>query len=115
MSARPLRALFGGSGDDLLRQVIQIGLQLLDIPKFLEVSSIQRADTGASRCPQGPQPARILRLALLHEPQAIAQHFACILVAAGLDEGLKEFLLTLGQYDISCRHWHPRPRAERMA
>jgi hypothetical protein len=68
----------------------KIGLQPLDILKFLEVSPIQCADTGASRCPQGFQLARILRLALLYEPQPIAQHFAGILVAPGLDEGLKE-------------------------
>src|SRR5437667_11819671 len=99
-----MSALFGGSGDDLLREVIQIGLQLLDIAEFFEVSPIQRLDTGASRCPQGFQFASILCLALLHEPQPITQHSASILVAAGLDESLKEFYLTLRQHDISGRH-----------
>ncbi|MGA7803661.1 hypothetical protein [Bradyrhizobium sp.] len=49
------RGLFAGSGDELLREIIQVGLQLIDISKFLEVSPIQRRDTGASRCPQGFQ------------------------------------------------------------
>src|SRR5262249_54119895 len=35
-----MTALFGGSGDDLLREVIQIDLQLLDISEFFEVSPI---------------------------------------------------------------------------
>lgn len=64
-------------------------MQLLDIPEFFEVSPIQRPDAGASRRSQGFQLARILGLSLLHEPQPFAQHFAGILVAAGLDEGLR--------------------------
>ncbi|RXH31610.1 hypothetical protein XH94_34025 [Bradyrhizobium zhanjiangense] len=48
-----------------------------------------RSNAGASRRSQGFQLARILGLSLLHEPQPFAQHFAGILVAAGLDEGLE--------------------------
>src|SRR5690348_7938909 len=99
-----MAALFGGSGDDLLRELIQIALQLLDISEFLKVSPIQCPDTGASRCPQGFQLACILRLALLHEPQSITQHFTGILVTARLDKSLEEFFLTLRQHDISGGH-----------
>jgi hypothetical protein len=41
--------LFGCSGDDLLREVIQIGLQVFDCRKLVEFASIQRADTDARR------------------------------------------------------------------
>src|SRR6185312_16119528 len=58
-----ISALFGGSGDGLLRQAIQINLPFLDISEFLEVSPIQRRDAGASHCPQGLQLASILCLA----------------------------------------------------
>src|SRR6185312_17224861 len=67
-----MMVLFGGPGDDVLREVVQVGLQLLDIGEFLEVATIQGPDTDASRCAQGFQLARILRIALLHEPQPIA-------------------------------------------
>src|SRR6185312_13739234 len=100
-----MMALSGASGDDVLREVVQIGLQLFDIGELLEVPSLQGPDTGASRCPQGFQLARILRIALLHEPQPIAQHFAGILVAARLDEGLEELCLTICQHNISGGHW----------
>src|SRR5262245_59653192 len=110
-----MTVLFGGSGDDLLREVIQIGLQLLDISEFFEVSPIQRPHAGASRCPQGFQLACILRLALLHEPQPVAQHFAGVLVTARPDEGLEEFFLTLRQNYISGGHWHPPRLFEREA
>ena len=43
--------LFDCSGNDLLREVIQIGLQLLDRPEFFDFASIQCADADASRCP----------------------------------------------------------------
>ena len=108
-----MMALFGGPGDDVLREVVQIGLQLFDIGEFLEVSSIQSSDTDASRCPQGFQLARILCLALLHEPQPVAQHFTGILVAARLDERFDELLLTLRQHDISGGHWQPLKLFER--
>src|SRR5258708_36730122 len=81
-----MTTLFGGSGDDLLREVIQIGLQLVDIFEFLEVSPIQCPDSGASRSPQRFQLAGILRPALPHEPQPIPHHFAGILVTTRLDE-----------------------------
>src|SRR5690242_1718490 len=84
---------FRCSGDDLLRKVIQVSLQVLDRPKFLEFASIQCAYTDASRCPQGLQLAAILRLALFDQPQPVTQHFAGVLVPAGLYETVDEFLL----------------------
>jgi hypothetical protein len=34
-------ALFDCSGDDLLREISQIGLQVFDCPEFLEFASLQ--------------------------------------------------------------------------
>src|SRR5208282_576756 len=102
-----MRALFGGSGNDLVREVIQIGLQAFDIPEFFEFASLQCAHANASRRPQSFQLARILRLALLHQPQPVTQHFAGVLVAAGFDEALNELFLTLRQHNIPGWHRYP--------
>src|SRR5947199_4738606 len=96
-----MRALFCGSGDDLLREVVQIGLQVFNSSKFLEFASFQGANASAGRCPQSLQLARVLRLALLHQPQSITQHLAGVLVASGLDEGFDELFLALCQHNIS--------------
>jgi hypothetical protein len=90
-----------GSGNDLVRKVIQIGLQVFDI---LELASIQCVDADARRRRQSFQLARILRLALLHQPQRVTRHFAGVLIPAGLDEGLDEVFLALRQHGISGRH-----------
>jgi len=42
--------LSGSLGNDLLREVVQIDLQVLDISKFFEFASIQCTDADASRC-----------------------------------------------------------------
>jgi hypothetical protein len=63
--------LAGSLGNDLLREVVQIGFQVLGISKFLEFASIQRSNAEASRCSQGLLLAGILRLALLHQPQSV--------------------------------------------
>jgi hypothetical protein len=86
-----MAALFGRSGNDLLREVVQIGFQVLDRRKLLALTPIQRANADASRCSQGLQLAGILRFPLLNQPQSLTQDFAGILIAAGFDEGLDEF------------------------
>ena len=42
--------LSGSPGNDLLREVVQIGLQIFDISKFFEFASIQCTNADASRC-----------------------------------------------------------------
>jgi hypothetical protein len=42
--------LSGSLGNDLLREVVQIGLQVFDISKFFEFASIQCTNADASRC-----------------------------------------------------------------
>ena len=70
-------------------------MQIFDISKFFELASIQCINAGAGRCSQRLQLARILRLALLHQPQPVTQHFACVLVPAGLDQGFNQVCLPL--------------------
>lgn len=119
-------ALSGCPVDNLLGEIIQIGLQLVDVSELLEFPSIQRAGTGARKGPQRFQPALILCLSLFHEPQPVAQHFAGILVATGLDQRFEEFRLTLGQYDVPGGHlsssravrkpiWHNMPSGFRAS
>lgn len=42
--------LSGSLGNDLLREVVQIGLQVIDISKFFEFASIQCTNADAGRC-----------------------------------------------------------------
>ena len=59
-----------------------MGLQAFDILELIELASIQCAGANASRFPQSFQLSPILRLALLHQPQPVTQHFAGVPVAA---------------------------------
>ncbi len=57
----------------------------------------------------GPEPRNNpIGLALLHEAQPVTQHFAGVLVAAGLDEALDELFLALRQHNISGRRRRPQ-------
>ena len=76
-----MRTLFGRSGDNLLREVIQKGLHFLDTPEFPEVSSIQRADAGASCGPQGLQFPCILRFGdRLHSREPVEEQLAKVVL-----------------------------------
>ena len=88
----------------LSERVIQVGLQVFNIPEFFEFTSIERSDADASRSAQSVELGRRLRLALLHQPQPVIQHFAGVLVAARPDKALDQLFLALGQRDIS--DWH---------
>ena len=46
--------VFGCCGDDLLREVAQIDLQIFDTSKFPEFAATQRADSSASGCRRRP-------------------------------------------------------------
>src|SRR2546423_573088 len=96
-------ALFGCS-DDLLREVSQIGLQVLDASKFLEFASIQRADAGASRRAQGLEFQRIFATPLLQRAERVAYRLACILILSCLHDFFNEGVLLVGQADIASGH-----------
>src|SRR5262249_34828146 len=105
---------FAPAGNDLFREVIEIGLQSVDAVEFLEFTPIQRAEADTSRFPQSLQPGIVLGLALLHQAQPLTQDFARILVAAGADQLFNDVLVMLRQHNIASRHGDPldpRPRA----
>src|ERR1700674_4017260 len=92
---------FTRSGNDLFGEIVQISLEPVDAVKFLELASIQRPEACASRLPQDLQLCGILSLALLDQTQTLAKDLARILVTAGADQSLNDFLLMLRQHDVS--------------
>ncbi len=63
---------FGRSGNDFLRKVVQICLQVLDAFKFFECAALQCDQAGAGRISQSLQSAGVLSLPLFDQPQSVA-------------------------------------------
>jgi hypothetical protein len=81
-------------------------LEVVESVELLELASIQRGDTGASSLAKGLKLCSFFSLALFHQSQALAKHFASVLVAPGTDQGLNDLLLMLRQHDVPGRHKH---------
>lgn len=63
---------FGRSGNNFLRKVVQICLQVLDAFKFFEYAALQCDQAGAGRISQSLQSAGVLSLPLFDQPQSVA-------------------------------------------
>src|ERR1035437_3268492 len=78
-------------------------LQLV-IPQIVVAVLVEIGEAALSRRSQRLQPGRLARLAFLDQAQALAEHLAGILIAAGADEGLDDALMVGGQDHVAGRH-----------
>jgi hypothetical protein len=90
--------------DHCLTRADQVTFELGERLKRPVIAPFEGVDSNLSSLPQGLQPSRILRLALLDETQSLPQDLARVLIAARPNETLDHLNVVLGQYDVLGRH-----------
>ena len=76
------------------------------IADIFETAFVNVLKTDAGRVPKRLEFGRFLRLALFDQSQAIAQHLAGILIAAGLDQLFNNRIQVVRQHNVSGWHLH---------
>ncbi len=68
------------------------------------VATLDGRSAGTGRRTQGLQLDGIFRVTLLDEAQPLAQYLARVLIAAGPNQTIDDFLMMLSEHDVSSRH-----------